>query len=408
MAMQVEKTGFVRHISFEDVRDVFPEVLGWDGNTVAPDIFITALGFEDRAVEIPEEFAKRFKPASTPIGLLACYESNIQDNECNGDRIRSAFGAFCVERREFCADGPVDVDRAVRRAVGELARTRDKVRVVFDISGSSGTLILSVMAALTALAPSIVLEVIYAEPREYLPSRHEYECKPDEVVQGALADGNEQSHAEQGVSDVDTNELYPGHIVENRPDRVIAVPSFRTSRLVRCLAHIGDQTIAAPQESITWILGEPPSTALKWRLELQRMIVLRQLAQMVGKSDGEVTAPTLDASNYRTASTRDYREILRVLISEIDGAAGSNLWLVHMGSKLQAIGVALALHAREEVAVLRARPKQFNAKKYSVGAGTLWCLKFDDLAGLLKKLGQVGHLELHSDHESSREPPPEF
>jgi hypothetical protein len=405
-SMQTEKSGFIRQIGFDDVRAFLPEVMPWDGMAAPPDVYITALGFEDRAVAITEELASRLAFASVPVVLVGCYESNLQDNECNGDRMRQALEKFCRERRDFGADNPSGIDQTVRAAIEELMPGRNFVRVVFDISGSSGTLILSVMAALTSQASRVKLEVVYAEPQEYSPSKHEYECNAENLVKEGLADGNENSFVEQGVSDVDINELYPGHNVENRPDRVLAIPSLRTSRLVRCLAHIGDQTIAAPQDSILWLLGEPPSASLKWRQELQRMIILRQLAQMVGKEPGEDTAPTLNADNLRVASTRDYRNILQILIAEIDESTGSNIWLVHMGSKLQAIGVALALHVRDEVAVLRSRPKQFNAAKYSKGVGTLWRLVFDDLAELLAQLQKVGQIELQAKLETSREERP--
>jgi hypothetical protein len=142
---------------------------------------------------------------------------------------------------------------------------------------------------------------------------------------------------------------------------------------------------------------------LKWRLEFQRRIVERQLAVMMGKEPAEITTPALTKTNSTVASTRDYRDVLHVLLDQIDARSGANLSLVHMGSKLQAIGVALALFARTEVTLLHARPKQFNAAKYSKGVATLWRLDLSNLSEVLDDLQRVGQLELQSKHHTTRE-----
>jgi hypothetical protein len=186
----------------------------------------------------------------------------------------------------------------------------------------------------------------------------------------------------------------------------LAIPSLRTSRLLRCLAHNSDQALASPEESIFWILSEPPAAKMKWRLELQRRIIRAQIAVMMGRDPTDATLHPLTSENSAEASTRDYRRILEILLKQIDARAGSNLSLAHMGSKLQGIGVALALYARGEVKVLHARPKRFNAAKYSHGIGTLWRIEFRDLAKLLHELARIGQLELQSKLETSREKRP--
>jgi hypothetical protein len=398
-----EKGGCIRHICFDDVYVALPQVEQWSESSEAPDIFIAALGFEERAMAISSSFSRQFNENSTSIALVGCYDSNSADNDCNAECMNAALSKFCSEQRFFCADNPAEIKNTIVDAIREVRAKKDPVRVIIDISGSSGTLILSAMAALFTLAPPIQLEVVYAEPLEYSPTKADYERRPEETIKEGLSEGDDQSYAEQGVSDVDVNELYPGHTVENRRDRVIAIPSLRTSRLVRCLSHVGDQPLVAPGESIFWILSDPPSEKFKWRLDLQRMIILRQLATMVGKIPSDADSPYFSDTNLAMVSTRDYREILRALLLQIDIYAGSNLWLIHMGSKLQAIGVSLALFVRSEVTVLRARPKQFNVTKYSKGVGTLWRLKFDDISELIGQLRRVGQIELQSKIETSRE-----
>jgi hypothetical protein len=406
MNMQSDKNAFVRHISFDDIRAKLPEVCLWDGALPAPDIFITAIGFEERAAAIPRELASRLPARATSIALLACYEGNSQDNACNDDQIRQFVGAFCATQESFNAARPNEIKRAVWEQIARICETKKTARVVFDISGSSSTLILSVMAAVISMADQVNLQIVYAEPETYEPSKSEFDCNLEALLLKALAEGDDQSFAEQGVYDVDVNELYPGHSVENRPDQVLAIPSFRTTRLVRCLAHASDQPLVSPKESIYWILGIPPSSSNKWRLEFQKRIVERQLAVMMGKETHEVVESALTSANSTTASTRDYRDILHILLTQIDARSGSNLSLVHMGSKLQAVGAALALSARSEVTVLHARPKQFNAAKYSRGVTTLWRLDFSNLYVVLDDLQKVGLLELQTKHFTSREEMP--
>lgn len=398
-----EKNGFVRHIEFSDIGAILPTVEPWDGNLIGVDFFITAIGFEDRVCAIPKELARSLPVRSTSVAVLGNYESNLEDNACNDAEMRESLKQFCSEIITVSADSPAEIQRVVHNAITRLAATRDFVRTTFDISGSSSTFILSVMAALNAKAKHISLNIVYAEPDSYEPTKQDFDSNLDELIKQGLSEGDDQSFAEQGVAEVDVNELYPGYSVENRPDHVFAIPSLRTSRLLRCLAHNSDQALASPEESIFWILSEPPAPKMRWRLDLQRRIIRAQISILMGREPSESTLHPLTSQNSAEASTRDYRKVLEILLKQIDQRTGSNLSIAHMGSKLQGIGVALALHTRGEVKVLHARPKRFNAAKYSHGVGTLWRIEFRDLAKLLRELGRIGQLELQSKLETSRE-----
>lgn len=397
------KDAFIRHIEFSDVGAMLPAVEAWDGKLTNVDLFIAAIGFEDRARAVAQELARTLPAGSTAVALLGCYESNADDNACNDAAIHESLNKFCSEIVLLAADSPADTQRVVHASISQLAPERDQVRVAFDISGSSSTFILSVMAALNAMAEKITLDIVYAEPESYEPTKQEFDDNLNGLIKQGLEEGDDHSFAEQGVAEVDVNELYPGYSVENRPDHVLAIPSLRTSRLLRCLGHNSDQALASPEESIFWILSEPPATKMRWRLELQRRIVRSQIAVMMGRDPNGTALHPLTTKNSAEASTRDYRRILEILLKQIDSRAGFNLSLAHMGSKLQGIGVALALHARGEVKVLHARPKRFNAAKYSHGIGTLWRIQFRELAKVLRELDRIGQLELQSKLETSRE-----
>lgn len=398
-----DKPAFVRRIHFDDVSRILPEVEIWDGRENSLDLLICAIGFEDRSVEIPAQLASIDVRASVRESMAGFYETNASDNRRNAAAILNSLRSVAPIVTEVSADDPGEIQREVHASLQRLSIGPGKIVVGFDISAASGTFILSVLAALVSSERRIALHVLYCEPAEYFPQRASYDTRLTELVAEALSDGDDASFAEQGVAAVDINELYPGVIIENRPDHVIAIPSLRTSRLVGCLAHISDQPLASPVDSVFWVLGEPPATDMKWRLDLQRRIVNHQLAAMVGREVNGAGVPTLCSRNHVQCSTRDYREILKVLLARIDAHAGENIWLVHMGSKLQAIGVGLAGAVRSELAILRSRPRQFNAGKYSRGVGSLWRVRFSELDRVLESLRRIGRLDLETKIETTRE-----
>lgn len=402
-----DKPAFVRRTLFDDVVRVLPEVEIWDCRGVCFDLFICAVGFEDRALEIPVKLAHEGAGELTKESMAGLYETNASDNRRNADRIFAALRSIGPIVTEVGADDPCQIQREVHAALQRLASGSRPINVGFDISAASGTFILSVLGSLVSADQEIALHVLYCEPAEYFPQRAAYDAKLDELVTEALSDGDDTSFAEQGVAVVDVNELYPGVILDSRSDHVIAIPSLRTSRLVGCLAHISDQPLASPVDSVFWILGEPPATSMKWRLDLQKRIVNHQLATMVGREVGETGAPALCEANHAQCSTRDYREILRILLGRIDERAGENIWLVNMGSKLQTVGVALAAAVRGELAILRSRPRRFNAEKYSHGVSSLWRIRFPAFNKTLNELQRIGRLHLETKIETSREGRPE-
>lgn len=404
-----EKTAFIRRVQFQDTCSQLPMVKPWSGETAQPDIFICALGFEDRAGAIASAISVALgnAPKGATQCLLCIYSTNHEDNIRNSPQLRESIGGFCSATHEVSADSPQVVRKALVDLVAKASEPK-KVRVTFDISVASGSLILSVLKTIIELRERVELTVLYCEPQTYFPEKAIYDSRPEALVEGACAAGDGQSLAEYGVADVEFNELYPGHNVESRPERVIAVPAFRTSRLVRCLAHISDQLLASPADSIFWVVSEPPASELRWRRDLQERIVNFQLAKFVGMSPADNLAPRLTPTNHSVCSTRDYTEILQLILTQADAHAGSNLYLVHMGSKLQSVGVALALAVRSEIAVCSSRPIQFNPTRYSIGVGQKWKLDMSNLEKIIDGLSRVGSLELQTKLETSRDPHPSF
>lgn len=403
-----DKTAFVRRVQFEDTCSQLPPVRQWSGTADRPDIFVCALGFEDRATAIPAELAKQFAGEQKSVESLLCfYSTNHEDNDVNSESMRASLGVFSAGIQDVFADSPQILRKAILDAISSADHTR-KCKVLLDISAASGSLIISVLKALIEVRERVDLVILYCEPDIYFPRKDDFAARPLELIEGACAAGDVSSVGEYGVAEVEFNELYPGINVESRSERVIAIPAFRTSRLVRCLAHISDQLLASPSDSIFWIISEPPASELKWRRDLQERIVNAQMAKFVGLTPGDELAPKLITTNHQVCSTRDYSEVMRCIMEQADKHAGSNLSLVHMGSKLQSVGVALALSVRSEIAVCSSRPVQFNAKRYSQGVGSKWKLDLSNLETIIGNLSEVGKLTLQPKIETSRDPLPKY
>lgn len=401
-----DKHAHVRQIGFDEIIPTLPTVEPWDELIDRPiDICITALGFEDRAVAISKAIACGLAGSTvsrSALGMVCCYGTNRQDNEHNRALISTALAAFCGRQVDVDAESPQEIEKFLGDQIMRLVEIRAPVEVVFDISASSGNLILSVMHTLLRYRKDVSLRLLYSEPACYFPKREEYDIDPEALVLRACDAGNADSPQEYGVDDVQINELYPGVDGENRPEFVIAVPALRTGRLVRCLQHLSDQPLSAPDKYVFWILSEPPASDLKWRQELQHRVVKNTLSSIVGFSANDPLAPQLRTENYTTCSTRDYRDILQRVVEEADRKLGYNLSIVHMGSKLQAIGISLALNVRDEITVCFARPTQYNPSRYSKGFGPMWQLDMPDLAGVAERLGQIGLLTFTAKIETER------
>lgn len=398
------KVAHIRLINWNDIRPTLPTVEPWDERIDdAIDIYICALGFEHRAGAISQSIALGLAGVDIPrsaLGVICTYTTNQEDNEQNRSLLRTALASFCATQIDANGDSPEELDGLLSKQLVARIQPGKRVSVVFDISVSSGNLIVSVMHTLLRYSKYVSLKILYAEPERYFPIRDEFESDPQQFVLKACAPGDSNSPQEYGVDEVEINELYPGLDGDSRPEFVIAVPSFRTARLVRCLQQISDQPLSAPDKHVYWILGEPPASDLKWRLEFQKRVINTTLSEMVGFSPEDTLAPKLQPENCATCSTRDYRDILQRVVEEADRRLGYNLSVVHMGSKLQAIGISLALYARTEIAVWYARPTNYNARRYSEGVGAKWVLDIPDLCGLAGKITSVGKLSFTPNIEA--------
>jgi hypothetical protein len=391
----------------DEVLSCLPEVKQWDESTIpTTDIFITALGFENRVLHVPKIFANAATQTTInriPLTVLGRYLTNLSDNSANENPLLFDLNKFSNQIVSLDADAPHSIAQELGIHIDRLINTQETIKVTFDISAASGNFILSVMHTILKRGSSIDLTILYVEPATYFPKRAEYEDNLEGLIQSCCAIGDPNSPHESGVDAVYVNELYPGYSSDNRPELVIAAPSFRTERLLNSLQFVSDQVQADPEGRVLWLIGMPYAEENHWRNDLQCRIIKRMMASMAGfETSATPQSPTLNETNYRNVSTLNYTEMVRAIIDVSDTHLGHKLSLIHMGSKMQAIGLSLALHVREEITVCYARPARFNPTRYSEGCSTCWTIPFGLMSNWTNKLSQIGELALVTTVETSR------
>ncbi|WP_146095353.1 hypothetical protein [Xanthomonas arboricola] len=359
-----------------------PQVANYCGGLSSFDIFIVANGFEERVLAFPQKFVQEDQSIRLAT-LVGKYQTNQSDNNERYRELRPILEKISPKIFEFEADEPGDVVVSIQRCLN-LAGDEQFLHVAFDVSGASSTLILSVMAALSESERAIQLSVLYA-------SADEYDQPPLNDLQSF-----ELIHAKEvGLGAGPFSAPFSGHHHDHLPSAVIALPSMYTDRLEACLTYLNVGPITGGSDNLFWLL---PSTGVDkhiWRQSRIKHAVESLLLKLQG-NDGRGKDEVIASDDMTTCDVLDYIDTARTLIDAIDQRPGKNISIVHMGSKMQAIGVALAAAARSEVAVLTARPSSFNAAKYSEGIGSLYVVSIPILSRIVEEMKGIGSLKVDS------------
>lgn len=356
------------------------------------DIFICALGFEPRCVAIPDLLSAS-NISQIPIGLIGRYQTNAGDNAANEAKLSEAIGKFCAEKIFIDADTPEMARDSLAKLFARLRRDNtESVRICFDISTCSSTFILSVIGALLETKTPIDLDILYCQAERYFPTKSDVDADRQKMIsEGATLAMAASCYSEEGTQEPQVHPLYPGFQHEGRPDLAIAMPSFRMNRMVRCLDTISEQVIAAPDSNVHWIFGLPMPGHDDWKNQFQRDIIASALNQLGSSAiSGEVKFTQGNSSN---CCVFDYRKTIKLMLKLADEHLGKNITCIPMGSKMQNLGVALALFARKEISVTYARPSAFTPRSYSDGHGKMWRIPMGSISSLVKLLAKIGTLE---------------
>lgn len=175
--------------------------------------------------------------------------------------------------------------------------------------------------------------------------------------------------------------------------RLVAAPGdvaagFDRDRVRAAISQVDNDFIMELAEApLEWMIGLPPHEEDSWRQEA--LIELHDVPA---------------GHEQHTVGTFDYRDAMYAL-EDIHRRYGllSNLSVVPLGSKMQAVGITLFCVARPDIAVVVAQPREYNAAAYSCGTRALWHLPFVPTSDIRHLLRTVDTIRLES-LEQPREP----
>lgn len=382
--MIARKRFILKKKSVADALAVLPELKLLQDQHIELDIFIGSCGFEQRILAVPEALYERNVKVTKKI-LLGVYETNPQDNKKRKKELVPKLKKLNKVIEYFDAESPDEVFKAISVAVGEKKKSQP-VNVGLDISGSSASLIMSTILSLIRTGVNIDLRVFYTTAVLY----HEPTAAS---MNEPVAVWSPRDLREVGVIDVSANELAPGIQHDHLPSYVIALPSMFPARLQRGLSFLGIGTLSGADENVYWVLPTTDDPKHQWR---QEQVKISLLNMIYGGSE-EDASPVLPAEQWEYCDVLDYRGCIRIIMNQIESHSSSNISVIHSGTKVQAVGVALALSSRREVALIKSRPQSFSADQYSSGVGDVYMIHIEDLQGVNLALSEVGSFNVESN-----------
>jgi len=366
------KLGNLREVQVEDILPELPDVerldLAHDTAGRKDELFLAALGFEDRCPWIPDLLADS-GTYSAAHGVFFEYATNESDNDLNRPKLVPAMESFCSRVRAMPCDSD-DYPSQLRTLLRELVATSDSPGVTFDISACSSKLLVTTLTIL--LESRVNLRIVYSEANLYHPTEREYKQDPLKWTT------DEGMGLARGVSSVMPSPDHPGCRRDMLPEAVIVFPTFKPERSRAIIAHVDQSFLVRPKDRVIWLIGDPHLPEDHWRADALRAI-----------NEIPPSAPVHEVSTF------DYKKTLETLERvhrPLDCMYHVNV--APLGSKLQSVGIVLLWYVRPEVSIIFASAREHNAAQYSEGCKATWRIDFGPTVDLLALLGTVGELQL--------------
>lgn len=333
------------------------------------DLFLCALGFEPRCLTLP----RMLKDSGYRAKRAAYFEyaTNLDDNAANRPELvgclRQMAGLVDVLEAD-ASEFPSRLRELLERVVGECGDRRP--RITIDISVTANRLLLRCVKVL--LECSADVRILYTEAAVYHPTKREYERAADEWEREDVLS------LERGVADVVPSVDHPGDALEPLPDCVLLFPSFKAERSKAVISFVDPSLLANPCGKVIWLVGIPHLEEDRWRLDA--------MTKINGVGD--------DSRRY-DVGTFDYKESLRIL-ERLHGelAEQYRLTLSPLGSKMQALGIALFCYMHPDVRVVFSTPIEYNAAQYSKGYKAAWKIELGPMEEVRRLLDRVGTLRI--------------
>ncbi len=333
------------------------------------DIFLCALGFEPRCLELPGRLAAAgFR---TRRAAYFKYGTNLDDNAINLQQLEGHLREISPHVDPIEVDVPDFPSRL--RALLDLVICGAPAKppcITLDLSVAANRLILRCMKVL--LEYDICVRIIYSEASTYHPTKEEYDRNPEQWANEDLLG------LERGVGDVTPSMDYPGHALDPLPDSLILFACFKGERSKAVISFVDPSLLTTASKKIVWLLGEPHLAENRWRLDAMKKI------NEIG-----------DEWRQYEVSTFDYKETIRILEALYTEMSDRyRITLSPLGSKMQALGGSLFCYMHPDVRVILSTPKEYNSAQYSEGCRDVWKIDLGALEKLRCCLNRVGTLRI--------------
>lgn len=361
---------YVKEVDLSEVIVKLPEIIPFQIERVfsiddKDDLFLCALGFEDRAIHIPRMLAESRSYNCNQV-IYFEYLTNVEDNSINKAELMQSLQSFSQESVSMQCDAD-EFTSFFRQKILALCQKSDQPNVTFDISACSSKLLLQTIKIL--LNSNVKLRIVYSEAAIYYPTL-------DEISKNNVSD--KKLYLTEGAGHVHPSTEYAGFNVDALPEAVIAFATFNPDRTRVVISYIDENLLGKTDDRVTWVIGVPHLEENQWRI--QYLMKINNLP-----SD----------SHIYPVSTFDYIDTITCLHKLYERySMRYHLNISPLGSKMQSIGIALYHYMKPELSIMYAPPNKYRAENYSEGCRDVWMIDFGPLNEIKDLLDEVGIIKI--------------
>lgn len=363
-----------KEIEFADILAELPDITPFncerDLLEEGYNIFICALGFEERCLTIPEQLAD-YGNFKCKQAIYFEYSTNVENNAINRPRLINAFQKFSNSYDSLPCDEE-NFTKRLRELIRHTSSAGYKPKIVFDISSYSSKLLLLTIKVLFEF--DVSLRIVYSEAAVYHPTCEEFEKEPGKWST------EEGFGIARGVGKVIPSSEHPGNRRDKLSEVIIAFPTFKPERTNAIITDIDESISIKPGKRIIWIIGDPH---MDEETKKKRKDMIRKINKI-----------PRDALSYEI-STFYYKKTIEILEQIYKSRETEfHINISALGSKMQSLGIALFWYVKQDISIYFAIPQKYNPHQYSDGCKATWQINFGDLTEIKSILNKVGQLEI--------------
>ncbi len=345
-----------------DILEVYPTD-DFDRND---DLFLCALGFEERCLSIPRIIAES-KQYHCKEALYFEYSTNRDDNEVNREELENYLQKFCSIKSSMPYQSGEFSD-LFRKLIARIS-LEGEPKITFDISSCTSQLIITILKILFEF--DVNLQVVYSEADIYHPIIDEKEHYISQTVA-------ENISLTKGVSTIFIDQEFSGCNIDGLPEALIIFATFTIERTLSIISYVDESLHDSPKDRIIWIIGIPHLQENRWRVEF-----LKEINKI---SD---TTPSLNISTF------NYKDTISNLEKEYQKLNYRyHLNIAPLGSKMQSLGISIFNYFHPDVTIIFAPPKEYGSKRYTEGTKNIWKIDFGEVKNIRMLLDEIGMIEI--------------